>query len=176
MEKEIWKPIPNYEGIYVVSNQGRVKSLTRKIRCKCNAYLTHKESILKGTLTRKGYRVILLSKNCKNHIYKLHRLVAMAFVPNPNNYKEINHKNENKDDNRADNLEWCTRSYNIHFGTGLKRRIESQKTKVLCHENNKIYSSIKDAALDLGICRSGISQVILGNKEKHCGYHFSKVQ
>lgn len=109
--KEIWKDIPNYEGKYQISNLGRVKSIlyvngkTRKT----------KERILKNKNTGK-YQHILLWDKGKCYNYTIHKLVAETFIPNPNNYSEINHKDENVNNNRVDNLEWCTRKYNINYG------------------------------------------------------------
>ena len=106
MKKEYWKPVVGYEGLYEVSNWGRVKSLK-----------FGKEKILKPSKNKKGYLHVVL---CKENILKnflVHRLVAEAFIPNPNNYKEVNHKDEDKSNNIVTNLEWCDRKYNQNYGT-----------------------------------------------------------
>lgn len=117
MQKEIWKDIPNYEGLYQVSNLGRIKSLERKIKNNYN-YFIHKEQLLKLCIGKKdGYVYVHLTKNNKGKTTKVHRLVAKAFIPNPYNLPQINHKDENKTNNCVDNLEWCTSKYNNNYGT-----------------------------------------------------------
>lgn len=107
--KEIWKDIKDYEGHYQVSNLSRVKSIK-----------FGKERILKQHI-RGGYYSVVLSKNGILKIFKVHRLVAQAFIPNPNNYKEVNHKDENKANNVVSNLEWCDRKYNQNYGTRTEK-------------------------------------------------------
>ena len=102
---EEWKTIENYED-YQVSNFGRVKSLKDE-----------EERILKQSTNKYGYQQVKLSKNRKPKTLYVHRLVAMAFIDNPNNYEQVNHKDENKCNNHVDNLEWCNRKYNINYGT-----------------------------------------------------------
>lgn len=97
--QEIWKTIKDFEN-YQISNHGRVKSLVRK------------ERIMKAML-KHGYLYIGLIKNGKQYKFRVHRLVAEAFIPNPNNLKIVNHKNRIKHDNVVENLEWCSQQYNI---------------------------------------------------------------
>lgn len=109
---EIWKDISGYEGKYQVSNIGRVKSLQRWSGTK----YYNREQILKNHINkRNGYVYVYLTKNNKSKNVRLHRLVAKAFIPNPNDYDDINHKDCNRTNNNVDNLEWCTRSYNIKY-------------------------------------------------------------
>ena len=98
-KREIYRDIPEYEGLYQVSNYGNIKSLPRK-RCK--------GCILKPYYPKYGYPHVMLSKNGIQKCYKVHRLVAEVFIPNPDQKPEVNHKNANKSDNRVENLEWCT--------------------------------------------------------------------
>lgn len=107
---EIWKDIEGYEGIYMISSKGRVKSLK-----------FGKEKILKNLKNTCGYLFVSLCKNGKFKNYLIHRLVASAFIDNPNNLSQINHKDEDKTNNRIDNLEWCDSSYNINFGTRTEK-------------------------------------------------------
>ena len=119
MNVEVWKPVVGYEGLYEVSSYGRVRSL--------NYRNTNKITVLSSGIDKKGYKHINLSKDGKVKTYKLHRLVAQAFLPNPNNLPVINHIDENPSNNCVENLEWCTYSYNINYGT----RIEKQRQKMI---------------------------------------------
>ena len=124
--KEIWKPIQGFEGLYEVSNLGRIKSIIFK-----------KHKIMKPQLNNCGYAIAHLRKN--NRLYQLlvHRLVAFAFVKNtnPEKYIEVNHIDECKTNNAAANLQWCTHAYNINYGTrgarqSATRRKSLQKARV----------------------------------------------
>lgn len=116
MIKEIWKDVENYEGLYQISNFGRVKSLK-----------FGKEKILKPGKKSAGYLFVKLCKNGNMKNVFVHRLVALAFIENPENLPEVNHKDENKENNWVDNLEFCTRSYNINFGTRNSRMLNTKK-------------------------------------------------
>lgn len=120
---EAWKDIKGYEGLYQISNIGRVKSLSR-IDSRGNK---RNEKILKISKNNSGYYFVGLCKNGKVKQYLIHRLVAEAFVRNPYNYSEVNHKDEDKQNNIADNLEWCTHEYNCKYGTRNKRVLETKK-------------------------------------------------
>lgn len=108
--REEWRPVDGYEGLYEVSNMGRVKSLKY-----------NKERILKVGKNDKGYLQVHLSKDGKAKGYTVHRLVATAFCENPMGYTEVNHINEDKADCRAENLEWCSRSYNNTYNGRAKK-------------------------------------------------------
>lgn len=156
--EEIWQDIKNYEGLYQVSNLGRVKSLERTTIGKKHGTHKIKEKILKDGKCGK-YKIIVLSKNAKSKTLYIHRLVAMAFIDNPKKYSEINHKDGNTINNIVDNLEWCNRSYNIkHSYRILKRKInadgiikfnESHKRKVNQYDLKgnfiKTWNSISEA-------------------------------
>ena len=124
LEQEIWKDIKNYEGLYKISNLGRVKSLPKYAG---RSY--RKEKILKTYLDKNGYVKVILCKNNRTRFLSIHRLLAEAFIPNPNDYPQINHKDENKQNNSLNNLEWCTCKYNINYGTRTKRDVEKRKMK-----------------------------------------------
>lgn len=115
MEKEIWKEIEEFGGNYSVSSEGRVRS---------NGLLKGKNSkvrILKTELSKKGYLRVGLTKDGKQKHYLVHRLVAIAFLDNPNNLPDVNHKNECKTDNRLINLEWMSRRDNMNYGDRTKK-------------------------------------------------------
>lgn len=124
--EEIWKDIPGYEGLYQVSNLGRVKSLNTIINCKgANGIDTHlrKGRVLKQCLDSKGYYFVGLSKNSIVKFKRIHKLMMDVFVPNVNKLPCINHKDGNKLNNTLDNLEWCTYSWNTKeaFRLGLNK-------------------------------------------------------
>lgn len=124
MNKEIWKDIERLEGRYQISNLGRVKSLPKFVnnnpKSKNIGYET-KERILKPFYNGKGYMLVKMYKDNKKYTKKIHRLVAQAFIPNIDNLPQINHKDENKQNNKADNLEWCDNWYNSHYGSKNRR-------------------------------------------------------
>jgi hypothetical protein len=148
LEEEIWKDIEGYEGLYQVSNLGRVKSLERKVNGKWGK-MKIKEKILVAVNDKDGYKIVTLCKGGKQKVGKIHRLVAKTFISNPNNFLYINHKDENKSNNNVDNLEWCTAKYNTNYGTNLKKIIEKKLKPVLQYnlDGNLIaeYRSMSDA-------------------------------
>lgn len=127
--EEIWKDVVGYEGLYQVSNLGRVRSCDRKTRNR-NGVVTKRGRLL-SFFYYGGYLNVSLCMGGNKQNKKIHRLVAEAFIANPNNYPIINHKDENKLNNNANNLEWCTYSYNTLYGSGIeKRRNTYQKTGI----------------------------------------------
>lgn len=172
-EKEIWKDIPGYEGLYQVNQWGDIYSL-----------YTNKK--LKWSLHKDGYKQYNLSKNKKKYIMTAHRAVALAFIPNPNNLPVINHKDENKLNCYVDNLEWATYQYNaIYNDVHIKRRINlSVQVYQYDLEGNliAIHNSTKEAAKYIGGSGGNIA-TCANNKDykgKHCvtvkGYIFSYVK
>ena len=162
---EIWKPIKGYEGLYEVSNLGRVRSLV-------NNKGQYREKILKHNI-RNGYPSVTLCKNKKLKSFTIHRLVAEAFLPNPDNLPCVNHKDENRLNNFVNNLEWCTYSYNINYGTGLKRRSITQSKPVLQYdlEGNFIreWPSTMECERN-GYQNTGISHCCLGKLKTYKGF------
>ena len=185
INNEIWRPVEGYEGLYEVSNLGRVKSIAR---IDSNNHFV-KERILKLDCNGKDYIQITLFKDNKRKKYLVHRLVAIAFIPNPNKYKYINHKDRNTKNNcvylnkdgtvnvEKTNLEWCTQKYNIHYDGCLERRSISQRNNVcsVCviqytkdGKYVKEWPSTKEVQRILGINHSNISRCCLG-KVKSAG-------
>lgn len=121
LDNEIWKDINGYEGYYQVSNLGRVKSLPRWIYYSDGRKYFYDGVILSFNTDHGGYSTVVLTINTNLETKKVHRLVAEAFLPNPNNLPEVNHKDENKKNNQVSNLEWCNNDYNNHYGTRLER-------------------------------------------------------
>lgn len=145
LPKQYWKDIPGYEGKYQVSNTGKVRSLN---------YQGTKGKVVRLKLynNNHGYMMIELNKNGKKKKYSVHRLVALAFIPNPNNYPIINHKDENKTNNTVWNLEWCTPKYNINYGNCRKKMSEARKGKQFTEEHRKnISEALKHTNITLHI-------------------------
>lgn len=165
--KEIWKSIKGYDGVYEVSNFGRVRGLDRYVNYGYSDVL-HKGQILKSRCHKNGYYAITLNNNGRKLKY-IHRLVAEAFIPNPNNKKTVNHIDGNKANNCVTNLEWATQSENnLHavYSLNYKRKPVGQYDK----DNNLIkeYPSYKIAEKTTGI--SHISDACNGNRKSAGGY------
>ena len=131
---EEWKSIPGYEGLYEVSSYGRIKSLER-YRFNNGGIQLLKERIMKP-LNYNGYKKVVLLKNGSKKIEYIHRLVAKLFIPNPDNLPCVNHKDEDKSNNRVDNLEWCTVKYNSNYKGVLKRRSQRMKENGIYEKNS----------------------------------------
>lgn len=174
--EEIWKDIKGYEGLYQVSDQGRIRSVL------CDSH--RRKRILKPSIVR-GYYNVLLYKDNKRVMKSVHRLVAEAFVPNddPEHKTQCNHINEDKLDCRALNLNWLSPKGNTNWGTGIKRRINT-KTKKGIYGGKKqvkqlsldgkvvyIWSSASEAGKN-GYCQSAISSCCQGKRKTHLGYRW----
>lgn len=175
---EEWRPVVGYEGLYEVSNLGRVRSLdiTRiQLSRKGNPF---KRRIC-GHILKAGYNSVTgyLYVNLWNrigHTYRVHRLVAMAFIPNPYNLSDVNHKDENKLNNRVDNLEWCTKQYNLTYNGLVERRSAPRRKYVeqLTLEGQHIayYFGVKNIERLTGYRSCNISAACRGEKPQYRGY------
>lgn len=171
MENEIWKDVVGYEGLYQVSNLGRVRSLERTCASKNSALRKVPSYILKPSFGG-GYLYYNLTKNATCRRVLAHRIVATAFIPNPNGFQIINHIDEDKKNNNALNLEWCNHKYNNDYGNRKKLVAEThKKNKKNCRaiyhidkEGNIIgsYDSIASAACELGVKKDLIMNILRG--------------
>lgn len=183
--EEIWKDIKGYEGLYQISNLGRVKSLARVIFEIDGKERVSKEKILQSKRISSGYRAVILYKDGKGKTMYIHRLVAQAFLYNGNNYTDVNHKDGNKENNTLANLEWVTRSYNIKhaYNTGLRKAyidkakeaaLKVKSFPVLQFDNNNVliaeYSSITQASLQTNISHYYISKSCKGELNNNANY------
>lgn len=171
--EEIWKTIEGYPN-YMISNLGRVKSL--------NYHNTGKEKILNLYKKTGGYLYVCLTKNKKHKWYRVHRLVAEALIPNSNNYPQVNHKDENKQNNCVENLEWCTTDYNHNYGNRNKKisdKLTNGKTskKVFQYDLQgnfiKEWPSVREIQRQLGYSNQNICACCLGKYKQSYGYIWS---
>ena len=164
---EHWKAIDGYEGLYEVSDIGRVKSL--------NYNHTGKEKILKPGKNIYGYLHVVLCKDGQKKLSLVHRLVSEAFIPNPNNLKTVNHKDEVKTNNTVSNLEWMSMRDNNNYGTRNKRAAESLSKQVQMFDKSTgellaTFPSTHEAARVTGINQGDISSCCLGKLKSSGGY------
>ena len=154
------KDIKGYEGLYAITSCGKVWS-----------YKSQK--FLKLTDDGRGYLIVSLCKGGKGKAFRVHRLVAETYIPNPNNLPEVNHKDEVKINNCINNLEWCDSKYNNNYGTRTTRSAEKRRKPVYCVELDKVFDSMSAAAAELGLKVSAISLCCKGERLKTTGgYHF----
>lgn len=167
---EEWRDVVGLEGIYMVSNMGRVKSLDRYAKVCGGGYRLVKGKIISVNKYKNGYSFVMLLNNKKSSSYLVHRLVAKAFIPNPDNLPQVNHKDEDITNNTVDNLEWCTPKYNANYGTRNTRCYESNRKYFKpiyqidkdCGMIVRWWESIKCAARQLGIDDALIGRVCKG--------------
>lgn len=161
--KNSYKDILGYENSYIVYDNGTVESLDRYVKVLSKYGKSHKHfikgRILKHVINNKGYHTVNLTKNGIQKRYLVSRLVAQAFIPNPNNYPEVDHIDENKDNNCVGNLRWCTRQFNNTHGIqsreGREKTSEFRMKKIRMYDKNgnllKIYKGIRIAERETGI-------------------------
>ena len=165
---EKWKPIKGFEESYQVSNKGRVKSLERKV-WNGSGYSTIKERILKAGKATNGYLFVALCKNSKRYYYRVHRLVATAFIDNPDNKPQVNHIDENKENNNVENLEWCTAKENMNHGNIFERRKDSISKKIYAidKDNNVHYFKNQSEVEKYGYSKHCVNKCLKGKNKTH---------
>ena len=174
MKNEEWRDVVGYEGLYQVSNQGRVKSLERKVPHCSGGERIQKERILKQATTYNGYLLVSLCAGGKPKKVTVHRLVCEAFHKNHENKPCVNHIDENKTNNAASNLEWCTYEENNNHGTHKERVAKSlSKPVAQCTKEGglvKTWSSLTEIGKQTGFSIGNISQVTNGNRKQAYGF------
>lgn len=170
----MWKDIKNFEGLYQVSDHGDIKSIERTKTNNAGAQRVE-ERILKQRRDKDGYLAVCLSKEGKHYGRRVNRLVAEAFIPNPECLPVVNHKDENKQNNEADNLEWCTVRYNTCYGDGLRKMAAKQGRPVIQVLNGNIigeYYSTGNASKETGIPQGNIYKACAGERRIAGGYEW----
>lgn len=155
--REIWKAIPEYEGYYEASSLGRIRSVPRN-GTRANG------TILALNIKKSGYANVLLSKNDMRKTHRVHRLIAQAFIPNPGNKPQVNHKNGDKLDNRVANLEWATSKENIRHKFDILgyKTPQGEGKPIKCLETGEIFMHIKDAERKYGKSYGAIQHAVNG--------------
>lgn len=165
--KELWKNVPEYEGLYQISSLGQVRSLK-------------KNKLLKPETTHFGHKRVRLYKDGVTKKIYVHQLVARAFIPNPNLFPYVNHMDQNPANNHADNLEWCTQKHNLNYGTRnqrLRQSIDAPHVRQLTPDGYFVaeYQSVLVAAELLGYDYSNIYKCCRGEKQTMYGYKWELV-
>lgn len=171
--REIWREPSGYEGVVLVSNKGRVFKLPQKGRKGTGRY-SRDGHLLKQTKINTGYWCVDIWDVGTVKRELVHRLVAKAFVDNPHEYEIVNHKDEDKTNNNANNLEWCTQKYNSNYGSSPSRISSANGKSVVQFEKNGtkicVYDSIIDAQRKTGISNGSIGDVLHGRRKTAGGY------
>lgn len=167
MNREEWRTIPEYEGLYMVSNLGNVKSLNYKN--------TGKEGLLKQKTTKKlGYKIVTLCKNANTECKRVHRLVAQAFIQNTDNLPCVNHKDENGSNNCVENLEWCSYKYNNSYGNRLKKSAAKKSIKIYQYTKDgeviNVWPSAMEVERQLGFAHENLAKCCKGKIKSAYGF------
>lgn len=175
---ELWKPIQGFPN-YLVSSYGRVLSLSREEQLCTGSTRNRQGRLLIPRLGNKGYLYVILRKDNRNYTRKIHRLVAEGFIPNPNGFECVNHKDECRDHNSVDNLEWCTNAYNLTYGN-IRSKIKeafiesgwSRGVEQYALNGNLIgrFPSVRSAANHIDRRPGGITNCCKGNRKSAYGF------
>lgn len=175
MEKEKWRWIEGYEGLYMVSNKGRVMSVPKRA-ARSNGYVVSYEGqVLSPSKNKKGYPSVNLHRDGKGWMRTVHRLVAETFIPNPENLPSVNHIDEDKTNNNVENLEWCTVEYNNNYGTRNERISATTARAVQMLSGGKViaeYQSARKAHEATGADSSHINECCNGKRKTANGFQW----
>lgn len=159
-----WRPVPEYEDLYEVSDDGQVRSLCKRFG---NEIRT-----LKQGLGSRGYMNVTLCRDGKQKTVNVHRLVASVFIPNPHSLPCVNHKDENRTNNSASNLEWCSYYHNNVYGNRLTKSSLKRSLPVVCIDTGICYSSAYAAQRETGVSQSKICMCCHGKRKTAGGFHW----
>ena len=180
MEQEIWKPVVGLEDRYEVSNTGRCRRKERYITDR-NGKIKHIKLHEMRPVKDEYVEFVLKHNDSKQHLHTAHRMVAEAFIPNPDNLPCVNHKDEDKYNNSVDNLEWCTYSYNASYkgnarrvGEKLRGKVTHNSKRVLCVEDNKMFDSMSRCQTYYGISYKMLRK-ILNTSSSYRGLTFKTI-
>lgn len=164
MAEEVWKVVPGYEE-YEASNTGKLRNSKTK-------------KIINGTKGSSGYIRVALRKKYKQTSIAIHRLIALAYIPNPLNKAQVDHIDNVKYHNNIENLRWVTQGENVKSNWEYRRlnNIKPQKRKVICVETNKIYNSYRSAAKDYNIHKKRVYDALIGVQQTAGGVHWKFVE
>ena len=176
---EVWRPVRDFEGLYEVSNLARVRSLDIKTYQRFPSgvfsYVTRK-GVMKKQYINRGYLSVRLNKDGVGFTKFVHRLVAEAFVPNPDNLPEVNHKDEDRTNNLPRNLEWCTNLYNVNYGTGKYRKTENYRKQIeqltLDGQHVAYFESARQCARVTTYKQAALWQALNGKTKTAYGYQW----
>ena len=165
---EEWREVFGYDILFEVSNVGEVRTKHHGKKGYQKEY-----RIIAPVDNGSGYLKINVPQNNKQKTVYIHKLVAEAFVPNPEGLSEVNHIDENKNNNSADNLEWCTHKYNCQYGTRNERTAQKRMKRVMCNETNVVFESLEEAAKAFGVCKTAIANCLKGRSKTCAGHTWS---
>lgn len=170
--QKLVKPVVGFEESYYVTSDGEVFSKDRIIVSKTGKVYHKRGRKIKQFIGTSGYMIVGLHREGHGKMVTVHRLIAQAFLPNPDNLPQINHKNEDKTDNRVENLEWCDGKYNSNYGTGIQRRVAKFNKEVSCYTKEgelvAIFPNETEAAKHYGVKLSSISRAICKGEPYTC--------
>lgn len=170
---EIWRDVVGYEDTHQVSNLGRVRVKERVINTSTGKR-KYKSKLLSIQTSVEGYKFVILIVNNNRKTAYIHRLIAEAFIPNPDNLPCVNHKDEDKSNNSIENLEWCTVAYNNTYGTRLERVSKTRSKAIIQYSLDdkfiRIWDSTREAAKFIGCCRENINRCLVGDTKTAFGF------